>query len=128
MVLSRRGYIATPSGGLLIERQLFVYKDTRSCRTACVLPRRELVLSVLINEIGDLRRRLVMIGFVFHFRGTYFADPTYEYRTPEGEPILLLGQVWDNPKPEKVIASISYTPVKGDYAVLLSAGVLGVKL
>ena len=60
--------------------------------------------------------------------GTYFADPTYEYRTPEGEPILLLGQVWDNPKPEKVIASISYTPVKGDYAVLLSAGVLGIKL
>lgn len=60
--------------------------------------------------------------------GTYFADPTYEYRTPEGEPILLLGQVWDNPNPDKVIATIDYTPVKGDYAVLLSAGVLGVKL
>ena len=60
--------------------------------------------------------------------GTYFADPTYEHRTPEGKPILLLGQYWDNPSPEKVIASISYTPAKGEYAVLLSAGVLGVKL
>lgn len=60
--------------------------------------------------------------------GTYFADPTYEYRTPEGEPILLLGQIWDNPNPEKAICTVSYTPVKGDYAVLLSAGVLGLKL
>lgn len=60
--------------------------------------------------------------------GTYFADPTYEYRTPEGEPILLLGQIWDNPNPEKAISTLSYTPVKGDYAVLLSAGVLGLKL
>lgn len=60
--------------------------------------------------------------------GTYFADPTYEYRTPEGEPILLLGQIWDNPNPEKEICTVSYTSVKGDYAVLLSAGVLGLKL
>ena len=60
--------------------------------------------------------------------GTYFADPTYEYRTAEGEPILLLGQVWDNPNPEKVIDSISYKAKDGEYAVLLSAGVLGVKL
>ena len=60
--------------------------------------------------------------------GTWFADPTYEYRTPEGEPILLLGQIWDNPHPDKKIATLSYQPVKGDYAVLVSAGVLGVKL
>lgn len=60
--------------------------------------------------------------------GTWFADPTYEYRTAEGKPILLLGQVWDNPHPDKTIASISYTPNEKDYAILLSAGVLGVKL
>ena len=60
--------------------------------------------------------------------GTYFADPTYEYRTAEGAPILLLGQPWDNPHPDKVIASVSYTPKEGEYAVLLSAGVMGVKL
>ena len=60
--------------------------------------------------------------------GTYFADPTYEYRTAEGAPILLLGQVWDNPHPDKIIAKISYEASKDDYAVLLSAGVLGVKL
>ena len=59
--------------------------------------------------------------------GTWFADPTYEYRTAEGKPILLLGQVWDNPHPEKTIANITYTPDKKDYAVLLSAGVLGIK-
>ena len=60
--------------------------------------------------------------------GTYFADPTYENRTAEGKPILLLGQVWDNPQPDKNIANISYTPDKSDYAILLSAGVLGIKL
>jgi hypothetical protein len=60
--------------------------------------------------------------------GTYFADPTYEHRTAEGTPVLLLGQVWDNPHPEKAIATVGYTPAKGEYAVLLSAGILGVKL
>ena len=60
--------------------------------------------------------------------GTWFADPTYEYRTAEGKPVLLLGQVWDNPHPKKKIADISYEAEKGEYAVLLSAGVLGVKL
>ena len=58
--------------------------------------------------------------------GTYFADPTYEYRTAEGAPILLLGQVWDNPHPEKKISHITYTPDENDYAVLVSGGVLGV--
>ncbi len=59
--------------------------------------------------------------------GTWYADPVYEDRTTAGEPILLLGQVWDNPYPEKIITDISYTAADGDYAVLLSAGVLGIK-
>ena len=59
--------------------------------------------------------------------GTWFADPTYEYRTAEGKPILLLAQVWDNPHPEKTIANITYTPDEKDYSVLLCAGVLGIK-
>ena len=40
--------------------------------------------------------------------------------------MLLLGQVWDNPRPDVKIASISYTPDKNDTAVLLSAGVIGI--
>ena len=60
--------------------------------------------------------------------GTWFADPIYEDRTFEGKPILILGQVWDNPHPEKKIAYVTYTPDKDDYAVLLSAGVRGVKI
>ena len=60
--------------------------------------------------------------------GTWFADPTYEYYTAEGKPILLLGQVWDNPRPDVKIAGISYASDKKDYSVLLSAGVLGIKL
>jgi hypothetical protein len=61
------------------------------------------------------------------YTATWYADPVYEDRTAEGEPILLLGQVWDNPNPEKEIADISYTPADGDYAILVSAGVLGIK-
>ena len=60
--------------------------------------------------------------------GTWLADPTYEARTAEGEPILLLGQPWDNPRPEKLIAHVTYTAEDGDYAALISSGVLGVKL
>ena len=60
--------------------------------------------------------------------GTWYADPTYEHRTAEGAPVLLLGQVWDNPHPEKKIQSVSYTADEKDYAVLLSAGVLGIKI
>jgi hypothetical protein len=60
--------------------------------------------------------------------GTWFADPTYEYRTAEGKPVLLLGQVWDNPHPEKTISHITYTPDSKDFAVLLSGGVLGVSV
>lgn len=59
--------------------------------------------------------------------GTWFADPTYEHRTAEGEPVLLLGQVWDNPRPEKKIAYITYTPDENDCAVLVSGGVMGIK-
>ncbi len=62
------------------------------------------------------------------YMGTWLADPTYEYRTAEGEPILFLGQVWDNPRPEKTIADISYTRDKDDYAGLISAGVLGIRI
>ena len=61
------------------------------------------------------------------YTATWYADPVYEDRTAEGEPILLLGQVWDNPHPEKDISAISYTPDKEDYAILVSAGVLGIK-
>ena len=60
--------------------------------------------------------------------GTWYADPTYECRTAEGAPVLLLGQIWDNPHPEKKIQSVSYTADDKDYAVLLSAGVLGIKI
>ncbi len=59
--------------------------------------------------------------------GTWYADPIFEDRTSSGEPILLLGQVWDNPYPEKTIKEISYAPSEGDYAILVSAGVLGIK-
>lgn len=61
------------------------------------------------------------------YLGTWFSDPVYEGHTAEGEPILLLGQVWDNPHPEKKISKINYTATEGDFTVLLSAGILGIK-
>ena len=60
--------------------------------------------------------------------GTWFADPTYEGYTAEGTPVLLLGQIWDNPRPDKKIAYVSYTQDENDTAVLLSGGVFGIKL
>lgn len=60
--------------------------------------------------------------------GTWYSDPVYEGRTPEGSPVLLLGQFWDNPHPDKKISHITYTPDENDHALLLSAGILGVTL
>jgi hypothetical protein len=59
--------------------------------------------------------------------GTWYSDTVYEGHTDSGEPILILGQIWDNPHPDKVIDKISYTPDKDEYAVLVSAGVIGLK-
>lgn len=61
------------------------------------------------------------------YSGTWLADPTYEGRTAEGDPILLMGMPWDNPHPDKIIESIEYTPVDNDYACLISGGVWGVR-
>ena len=57
--------------------------------------------------------------------GTWYSDAVYEGYTDSGEPVLILGQVWDNPSPEKEIDKITYTPDKDEYATLLSAGVIG---
>ena len=61
------------------------------------------------------------------YLGTWFSDPVYEGHTAEGEPVLILGQTWDNPHPDKTISEISYTSAEGDYTVLISAGILGIK-
>lgn len=57
--------------------------------------------------------------------GTWYSDAVYEGYTDSGEPVLILGQVWDNPHPEKEIDRITYTHDKDEYATLLSAGVIG---
>ena len=57
--------------------------------------------------------------------GTWYSDAIYEGYTDEGKPVLILGQVWDNPHPDKTIDKITYTPAKDEYAILISAGVIG---
>ena len=59
--------------------------------------------------------------------GTWYSDTVYEGYTDSGKPVLILGQVWDNPHPEKAIDKITYTPDKNEYATLLSAGIICLK-
>ena len=59
--------------------------------------------------------------------GTWYSDAVYEGYTDGGTPVLILGQVWDNPNPEKTIDTVTYTPARDEYAILVSAGVIGLK-
>lgn len=54
--------------------------------------------------------------------GTWFSDPTLEEKY-NGEDVLLTSFVWENPHPEKKIASVSYRAAEGDYTTVVLTGV-----
>ena len=56
--------------------------------------------------------------------GTWFSDPTLEEKYG-GEDVLLTSLVWENPHPEKRIASISYKSSEGDYTQVVLTRVSG---
>ena len=41
--------------------------------------------------------------------------------------MTVLGYIWDNPHPEKVIDSIRYERDEGDYCHLMLSGIRGIK-
>ena len=57
--------------------------------------------------------------------GTWFQDPIYQGKTYSGEDLTVSGFVWENPNPEKEIASVKYRPIENDYCGLLLAGIKG---
>lgn len=106
-----------------VGKYTVVYKDTEQVD----IPVEYAAGIMQINSVFGLPKPQMYYrhqGYV----GTWYADPTYEFYTDEGRPILLLGQIFDNPHPEKKIAYVTYTPDENDYAILLSAGVHGIKL
>lgn len=59
--------------------------------------------------------------------GTWLADPMLEAKTGDGEDVMTLGLVWENPHPEKTIASVTYHRNENEYCTLILAGVHGVE-
>lgn len=57
--------------------------------------------------------------------GTWFADPVYEGKTKCGGDLLVTAQVWENPKPDTVIESISYKSAENDISEVILAGIKG---
>jgi len=57
--------------------------------------------------------------------GTWFADPVYQGHAEDGSPLCITGFVWDNPNPQKKIASITYCPMENDCCGLILAGIQG---
>ena len=55
----------------------------------------------------------------FGYVGTWFADPEYLGKTASGKDITLLSMPWDNPHPEKPVASVSYVPDEGSFTPLV---------
>ena len=61
------------------------------------------------------------------YPGTWLADPMLEAKTGNGDDVMTLGSVWENPHPEKTIASVTFHRDENEYATLILAGVHGVK-
>lgn len=57
--------------------------------------------------------------------GTWFIDPVYSGKTAAGEDMTVTGFLWENPHPEKQIASIEYRGCEDEYCTLVLAGIKG---
>ena len=57
--------------------------------------------------------------------GTWFSNPTYQGKNCQGEDITVGGFVWENPNPDKKIATVEYIPVENDWCGLILAGIKG---
>lgn len=57
--------------------------------------------------------------------GTWFADPVYHAKSEAGDDVTVLGFVWENPHPEKKIASVEYRRCEDEYCTLVLAGIKG---
>lgn len=63
----------------------------------------------------------------FGYPGTWFSDPAIQAKNEAGEDISVLGYVWNNPHPQKVIDSIKYVRDEGDFCHLMLSGIRGIK-
>ena len=57
--------------------------------------------------------------------GTWFADPVFEGKTAHGEDVMVTGQVFDNPYPEKEITEVSYKSDENDISTVVLCGIRG---
>jgi len=62
------------------------------------------------------------VGYV----GTWWSDPVYEGKTAEGGDVLVTGLVWDNPRPDAEIASVSFRAAESDVSVPVLACLQGI--
>ena len=51
--------------------------------------------------------------------GTWYADPVLEGKTFEGDDMMIMGFVWENPNPTKKVEKITYTRDENDYCKLI---------
>ena len=61
------------------------------------------------------------IGYV----GTWLSDPAYEGKTENGDDLLVMSCIVENPYPEKTVESISYNAAKDDVTNVLLCGIKG---
>ncbi len=59
--------------------------------------------------------------------GTWFSDPVFEGKTDRGEDILVLGQIVENPCPEKEITKTSYKASDTDISQVVLCSVKGLR-
>ena len=58
---------------------------------------------------------------------TWLSDPAYEAKDEDGKDVTVLGYIWENPTPEKKIATVKYIPRENEFSTLVLAGIKGLK-
>ncbi len=61
------------------------------------------------------------IGYV----GTWFSDPAYDGKMENGDDLLVMSCIVENPHPEKIVKSIGYKATENDVANIVLCGIKG---
>ena len=55
----------------------------------------------------------------YGYIGTWFADPVFDGKCADGKDLTLLSMPWDNPHPEKLVESVTYSADEGSLTELI---------
>ncbi len=106
----------------VIGKYVITYEDGTNEETAVIYGDNILKYHAVYGE-PKLQAIYRHTGYV----ATWLVQPVAHTKDEDGEDITVLGYLWENPNPEKKIATVRYAARDGEYANLVLAGIKGLK-